>query len=575
MKSEYFSTRNVAEYAYCPRLFYFLAVDGIFISNEDTEKGHLVHKRVDKPSLMEDLEEEEEETQDNGEEKPPKVIRSLALSSEKLGISAKLDLVEIQNKSAVPLEYRKGRPYHAPVDPAVEEEDAPYPVLPTAQPWPTDRVQVGLQALLLEEVGFEVKKAVLYYAEEKRQLTLLVTEELKREAIEVLEKAKKCAGGDRPPPLVNDPKCERCSLLSFCLPDEIHFEKQGEPEKEKPREFWLPKQDGIQIVAQTEGSRIGVSGLSLKVTGKRGEKISEIPLANVEGLALLGNVQITTQALRVLADRGVPVAFLSAAGRLCAIVDPLDAVSSRIRRAQVLKLENEQAVLELSKALVAAKIANQRTFLMRNHNDLPEVVSREMEQMAKQALETDAVEKLRGYEGQAAALYFQNFSGMLKGPLAEEFQDHGRKRRPPPDPVNACLSFGYAMLVNECISALRLARLEPTLGAYHRPRPGRPSLALDLMEPFRPLIADSVVIGLFNRGELASGHFLRTSAGCVLTDAGRKAFFNAYGRRMITQVTHDVFGYRLSYRRQIYLHARLIAAWMEGEVPKLSFLRTR
>lgn len=100
-------------------------------------------------------------------------------------------------------------------------------------------------------------------------------------------------------------------------------------------------------------------------------------------------------------------------------------------------------------------------------------------------------------------------------------------------------------------------------------------MSLDLVEPFRPLIADSVAVSAFNRGELAEGHFLETASGCALTDAGRKAFFSAYGRRMDTEVSHPVFEYRLSYRRMLMLHARLIAAWLLGEVPTLAFLTTR
>lgn len=164
---------------------------------------------------------------------------------------------------------------------------------------------------------------------------------------------------------------------------------------------------------------------------------------------------------------------------------------------------------------------------------------------------------------------------MFKNPLAGEFDANGRQRRPPPDPINACLSMAYTMLTHECVAALRLARTEPSIGAYHVSRPGRPALALDLMEPFRPLIADSVTLSAFNRGELCEGHFLRTSAGCAFTDAGRKAFFSAYARRMDMEITHPVFEYRLSYRRMLVLHARMIAAWLLGEVLTLAFLTTR
>ncbi len=159
--------------------------------------------------------------------------------------------------------------------------------------------------------------------------------------------------------------------------------------------------------------------------------------------------------------------------------------------------------------------------------------------------------------------------------LRERFEAAGRKRRPPPDPVNAVLSFGYAMLVHECTSALRLASLDPAIGAFHQARPGKPAMALDLMEPFRPLIADSVALNLFNRDELRPGHFLDTAAGCSMTDHGRRAFFDAWGRRMATVVAHPLFEYRLEYRRMLMLHARLIAAWLLGEAPTLAFLTTR
>jgi CRISPR-associated endonuclease Cas1 len=133
----------------------------------------------------------------------------------------------------------------------------------------------------------------------------------------------------------------------------------------------------------------------------------------------------------------------------------------------------------------------------------------------------------------------------------------------------------YTMLTHECVAALRQARLEPSIGAFHVSRPGRPALALDLMEPFRPLIGDSVAIAAFNRGELTEGHFIRTASGCMLAEAGRRAFFSVWGRRMDTEITHPVFKYRLSYRRMLVLHARMIAAWLLGEVPSLSFLVTR
>jgi CRISPR-associated protein Cas1 len=572
MDESLWPARNVAEHAYCPRLFYYMQVEGIFLPSSDTEKGVAVHRRVDKPSAA---------PKDSGgtvaDADRPKAVRSLALSSKTLGLTATLDLAEISGRTAIPVEYRKGRPKRATMAPPPDDSgEADDPPLSCVEPWPTDRIQVGLQALLLEEAGYTVSEAVLYYAEEKLRLRIAVDAGLKAEALATLEAAKACAQGPRPAPPVNDPRCVRCSLQPICLPDEVNLQRAPQPtEQLTPRKIWPPRDEGIHVVAQQDGAKIGIKGMTLKVTGKDGVTIKEIPLANLESLSLLGSVQMSTQTIHALADRGIPVAFLTAAGRLVAMVDPLDSISAEVRRSQIRKFDRPEACLELARALVAAKIMNQRKLLMRNHVSLPVGVPAELAREAVEASRAQSLDAVRGHEGQAAAIYFAHFAGMFKGNLAAEFDMNGRQRRPPPDPINSCLSLGYAMLTHECVAALRVARLEPSIGGFHISKPGRPALALDLMEPFRPLIADSVAIAAFNRGELTEGHFLRTAAGCALTDAGRKAFFSSYGRRMDTEVTHPVFEYRLSYRRMIVLHARMIAAWLVGDIPSLAFLTTR
>ncbi|HOI37196.1 MAG TPA: CRISPR-associated endonuclease Cas1 [Bacillota bacterium] len=573
MDESLWPARNVAEYAYCPRLFYYMQVEGIFVPSSDTEKGVAVHRRVDKPSTA-------LEKADAGEDDPerPKVVRSLALTSESLGLTATLDLAEISGQTAVPVEYRKGRPKHISMGPSAADDCGDMEQLPLqhAEAWSTDRIQVSLQAVLLEDAGYTVSEAVIYYAGEKLRLRIPVDDALKAEALRTLEDAKQCAEGSRPLPLVNDPRCPRCSLQPICLPDEVNYQRAQSPSDElTPRKIWPPCDDGIHVVAQQEGVKVGVRGMELRVTDKNGAVVKSVPLANLESLSLLGSVQITTQAIHALAGMNTPIAFLSPAGRLVAMIDPLDSVSAEVRRSQIRKLDCPDVCLELARALVAAKIVNQRTLLLRNHSSLPAGVAADLAKEAKNAAQADSVDAVRGHEGQAAAIYFGHFSGMFKGPLSVEFDANGRKRRPPPDPINSCLSLAYSMLTHECVAALRLARLEPSIGGFHVSRPGRPAFALDLMEPFRPLVADSVAITCFNRGELTEGHFLRTASGCSLTDAGRRSFFNALGRRMDTEVTHPVFEYRLSYRRMIVLHARMIAAWLTGDIPSLAFLTTR
>ncbi|MCK6478058.1 MAG: CRISPR-associated endonuclease Cas1 [Phycisphaerales bacterium] len=588
--------RGVAEHAYCPRLFYYMTVEGVFLPSADTEQGAGVHRRVDRPSeavagpALRDKKPTSKLEEQDGDPDRPRAVRSLVLTSERLGLTATLDLAQIEGTTAVPVEYRKGRPRRSgqSVEPADEMMEEPR-LLPGPEPWPTDRVQLGLQVLLLEESGYRVPEAYLYYSAEKLKLRVQVDDALRQQALAELEAAKRTSEGLRPPPLINDPRCPRCSLQPICLPDEINHQRltsltidgraDGHPKEElTPRKLWPPRDDGIHVVLQREGVRVGVRGQAVRVTDKEGSVVRDLPLANIESLAVLGGVQVSTQALTVFADHEVPVAFMSSAGRLVAMMDPLGPTSAAVRAAQVRVLDRPDKALELARAVTIAKISNQRTLLMRNHASLPGRVPGDLQECMNAAERAMTVDELRGHEGNAAAIYFAHFAGMFKEGVKElgaQFDANGRQRRPPPDPVNAVLSFGYSMLTNECTAALRLASLEPTLGALHCTRPGRPALSLDLMEPFRPLIADSVAVSAFNRGELTEGHFLSTAAGCSLTDAGRKAFFAAYGRRMDTEVRHPVFEYRLSYRRMLMLHARLIAAWLLGEVPTLAFLTTR
>ena len=154
-----------------------------------------------------------------------------------------------------------------------------------------------------------------------------------------------------------------------------------------------------------------------------------------------------------------------------------------------------------------------------------------------------------------------------------EFQN--RNRRPPRDPVNALLSFGYALLTKECTVALMGEGLDPWWGLYHQPRHGRPALALDLMEEFRPVVVDSAVITAINTGMVTAKDFVRSKAGCVLKDSGRKAFIRAYEARLDQLATHPLFDYRCSWRSLIRLQARLLARWLRGDVPSYQGITVR
>jgi CRISPR-associated protein Cas1 len=226
---------------------------------------------------------------------------------------------------------------------------------------------------------------------------------------------------------------------------------------------------------------------------------------------------------------------------------------------------------------VVGKILNGRTLLRRNADAAAKGVLAELKQLADRAEEAPSEESLLGFEGSAARAYFAAFAELLAPRSGERsaFDFHARNRRPPRDPVNALLSLGYALLSKDARIALTAVGFDATVGFYHRPRHGRPALALDLMEEFRTLIVDSTVLSAINTEVVREAHFIRAAGGCALTDAGRKAFLGAYERRMDQEVTHPLFGYTLSYRRILEVQARLLSRVVTGELDRYPSFRTR
>jgi CRISPR-associated protein Cas1 len=206
----------------------------------------------------------------------------------------------------------------------------------------------------------------------------------------------------------------------------------------------------------------------------------------------------------------------------------------------------------------------------------PEPEATAMSTLLRKVEHAPDLDALLGFEGGIAAKYFSRFGDLLRPrDFDAEWDFSSRNRRPPRDPVNALLSFGYAMLAKECTVALMSEGLDPWWGLFHQPRHGRPSLALDLMEEFRPLVVDSAVLTAVNTGMVQAGHFLRSKAECTLNDQGRKAFIRAYEARLDQLVTHPVFDYRCSWRTVLRVQARLLARWLRGDIPFYTGMTTR
>jgi CRISPR-associated protein Cas1 len=231
---------------------------------------------------------------------------------------------------------------------------------------------------------------------------------------------------------------------------------------------------------------------------------------------------------------------------------------------------------------VRAKLSNQRTLLMRSLRGSDEArgsdepAARDLWNLLRGLDDVSSIESLLGNEGQGAALYFGEFARFLKpSPTGQGFDFTSRNRRPPRDPVNALLSFAYAMLAKDCFAAVCTVGFDPYKGFFHAGRHGKPSLALDLMEEFRVPIADSVVLSLINNESVTRSDFIVWRDACQLTDAGRKAFFLAYEQRKATEITHPVYGYRMSYSRMLEVQARMLAAHVRGSIPRYTGFTVR
>lgn len=605
--------RMINETLYCERLMYLEWAQSEFTDNAFTVDGRAVHARADVPGGALPPLQDEPSADDDAKTKPnkgsrrrsdgdddldddddagppPYEARSLWLSSESLGLTAKIDVVEGSASGlVVPIEYKRGAAPDIP-----EGADLP------------ERAQLCAQVMILRDNGHPCDHGEIYFARSRRRVTIAIDEALIEITKEAARRARELAGsGIIPPPLVDSSKCDGCSLVGICLPDETNLLRGAEPSSTDDGSgadannnamdaFWpVPPDDGdeskaevvlrrlqparddeLPLYVQEQGAKISLVGEELVVKGKDGTT-TRARLPNVSQISLFGNVQISTQAIRAAMERGISLSFLTSGGWFCGRATGTESNNIELRVAQHGVLADRAACVALARGVVASKIRNCRTLLRRNHATAPEVTLFELEQLAKKAERVEALESLLGLEGTAARSYFSAFSGMLKGAASDVFDLDGRNRRPPRDPVNALLSFAYSLLTKELAHTLASAGLDPLLGFFHQPRFGRPALALDLMEEFRPIVADSTVISAINNGVVTSSDFVIHPTGVSLKSQGRRRFILAYERRMDQLVTHPVFGYRISYRRVLEVQARLFGRFLLGEIPAYPEFRTR
>jgi CRISPR-associated endonuclease Cas1/CRISPR-associated protein Cas4 len=535
--------RMINEFVYCPRLAFLEWVDSEWADSGDTEEGRRAHVRVDAgggklptPNAVED--------------RPDFAARSVTLASERLGIIAKMDLIEGEDGTVTPVDTKKGKRPHV-AEGAYEPE----------------RVQVCAQALILEDAGYKVSEGAIWYGGSRERVRIALDDELRartRAAISDLRLA--AASGRVPPPLVDSPKCTRCSLAGICLPDEVTFFRRGLA----PRPLNPSADTALPLYVQEPGARVTKSGEVLVVETEAGK--TEVPLGDVSELVLHGPVSLSTPALGALLREEVPVTYASTGGWVLGHTVSTGHRNVAVRVAQYRAAFDERRCLVFARSLVVAKIRNSRVFLRRNFKAGDEAerdaALEALARMADRAAHAPSEAELLGIEGDAAARYFRLFSTMF-GETARDFPAFAfekRTRRPPADPVNAMLSFGYALLSRTWLTVLSAVGFDPYLGFYHKPRFGRPALALDMMEPFRSILADSTVIQAVNNGEVKADGFVTAGPAINLKPHARRAFIAAYERRLDQEVTHPVFGYRVSMRRLLEVQARLLVRYLDGEI---------
>jgi CRISPR-associated protein Cas1 len=336
-------------------------------------------------------------------------------------------------------------------------------------------------------------------------------------------------------------------------------------------------------VIKKEGDTLIINVPADEKNNKPARKI-EVPTIKISEVVVLGDSTFTAQALATLLDQKVEITFLNAFGNFRGRVVPQEGRNSLLRLNQFRVHEDAGRSFLLARQFVSGKLHNMKTLLLRSNRRLNDpVITNAVDSLRGIQEQVDKLEcdgeppaepgkpqkgtswgTLQGYEGAGSAEYFEGFGRLLRGDTALKFET--RNRRPPRDPVNALLSYGYSLLQHQCASALQTASLDPYIGFLHSSQYSKPALSLDLMEEFRSPIVDSVVVTLINNRILRAEDFNEEMGSYRLKDGARRIFLEKYEERMNTEIVHPVFKYQATYRHCIELQARLIAKTLDGEI---------
>lgn len=476
-------------------------------------------------------------------------IRALSIESQHLGISGRCDTVEEDEDGALTIVEHKATPRRA----------ASTVTAPT-------RAQLALLGAALGEAGHQIRGYAVWFSTHRTRVPVDIGSADRAFAEAQVEATRAViTSPTAPAPLEDDPRCLRCSHVGVCLPDE----RRLAPVRRRIR---TADPDGHVLHLTTPGARASIRAGRLIVT-KRDEQLASVPIERVDAVVAHGNVDLTGGLLRELLWRDAPVLWTTGTGRLVGWATGAHSPNGGPRHLQHLAAAEGRP--DLAAEFVSAKIANQAT-LLRRHSDATATVAA-LRDLQQRALRARSRPELLGIEGDAAARYFHEFQSMLTPRVREHpaFQFTVRSRRPANDPINAALNYAYTMLLADAVRAVIACGLDPHTGFLHEPTRNKPALALDLIEEARAPVADAVVIGAINNGEIRPGHFTNVLGATRFKDAGRRALIAAYERRITTQFTHPLFGYKVTWRRALEIQARLILGTIDGTQPAYRAIRIR
>jgi CRISP-associated protein Cas1 len=539
----------LAAFAYCPRLCYLQFVQGEFADSAELAEGRLEHRWID---AAEDA---------VPEGFVPFHARSVSLAAPEAGVCCRIDLLEGDGSSVMPVEYKRGE---------ARPEGLYEPHL----------MQLAAQCLALRENGFICEAGMVYYIRSQERVAVKFDPALMDRAKSLLASLRSTLErGEVPAPLQGSSRCDRCSLAGICLPDEVNLLRDSqaggeakEGSEEKIRMLQPARDDAVPVYIIGQGKTVRKRGERLEVWSHDQGKINEARIREVSQLCLYGGVEITTPAMVELMQRDVPVLHFSHGGWFLGICQGHSHKNVLLRIKQFQWAGDEVRSLSIARKIVSGKIENCRTLLRRNDPEAPDDVLESLGSLAEKAEGASRMDSLLGFEGAAAEIYFGRLGSVLK---SSGFSFQNRNKRPPKDPVNATLSYLYGILVKEMFSTVLAAGFDPYLGFYHQPRYGRPALALDMIEEFRPMIADSTALTLFNNDELRESDFIKTGIGISLTVEGKKKVVAGYERRMQTEIIHPIFGYKVSHRRVMEIQSRLLARVLSGEIEEYPAFKIR